>query len=38
VLKANAGIDLEDPAEREAALQHAIRFVTEALAKHPGNP
>ncbi len=33
-LKANAGIDLDDAAQREAAIQHAIRFVTEALAKH----
>ena len=35
-LKANAGIDLDDAAQREAAIQHAIRFVREALAKHTG--
>ena len=35
-LKANAGVDLDDPAQREAAIQHAIRFVTEALASHAG--
>lgn len=37
VLKANAGIDIEDPEQREAALQHAIRFVREALSTHSGN-
>ena len=37
-LKANAGIDLDDTGQREAAIQHAIRFVSEALAKHTGNP
>jgi AcrR family transcriptional regulator len=37
VLKANAGIDIEDPQQREAALQHAIRFVREALSNHTGN-
>jgi AcrR family transcriptional regulator len=36
-LKANAGVDLEDAAQREAAIQHAIRFVREALAQHTGN-
>lgn len=36
-LKANAGIDLDDAEQREAAIQHAIRFVSEALAKHTGN-
>ena len=38
VLKANAGIDLDNDDEREAAIQHAIRFVSEALARHTGNP
>lgn len=39
VLKSNAGVDLDDAGQREAAIQHAIRFVTEALASHPGrNP
>ncbi len=35
-LKANLGIDLDDAVQREAAIQHAIRFVREALASHPG--
>jgi AcrR family transcriptional regulator len=33
-LKFNTGIDLENRAQREAAIQHAIRFVHEALAAH----
>jgi AcrR family transcriptional regulator len=35
-LKVNAGLDLDDPVQREAAIQHAIRFVSEALATHAG--
>jgi AcrR family transcriptional regulator len=35
-LKANLHLDLDDAAQREAAIQHAIRFVIEALASHPG--
>jgi AcrR family transcriptional regulator len=35
-LKTNAGIDLDDSAQREAAIAHAIRFVCEALAAHTG--
>ena len=37
VLKATAGIDIDDPQQREAAVQHAIRFVSEALSNHTGN-
>lgn len=35
-LKTNAGIDLDDFAQREAAIAHAIRFVCEALSAHTG--
>lgn len=37
LLKQNAGIDLEDTAQREQAIAHAIRFVREALSAHTGN-
>ena len=38
-LKTNLNLDLDDAAQREAAIRHAIRFVTEALATHAGrNP
>jgi AcrR family transcriptional regulator len=33
-LKHNAGIDLDDGQQREAAIAHAVRFVREALATH----
>jgi AcrR family transcriptional regulator len=33
-LKYNTGIDLENREQREAAIQHAIRFVREALSAH----
>lgn len=36
-LKENLGIDLDNAEQREAAIQHAIRFVCEALASHPGD-
>jgi hypothetical protein len=39
VLKANFHLDLDDATQREAAIQHAIHFVIEALASHAGrNP
>lgn len=36
-LKVNALIDLDDPVERERAILHAVRFICEALATHPGD-
>jgi AcrR family transcriptional regulator len=37
LLKTNAGIDLDNYAQREDAIAHAIRFVCEALSAHTGN-
>lgn len=37
-LKFNTGIDLENRAQRELAIQHAIRFVHEALKAHSDTP
>ena len=33
----NVGIDLDDGEQREHAIAHAIRFVSEALSAHRGN-
>ena len=35
-LKTTLGIDLDDNSQREAAVQHAIHFVREALLLHSG--